>query len=97
MVHELKTWPIYFQAIVDRKKRFEIRFNDRDFKEGDTLILREYREKTRHYTGRKVLVNVLYVFKDSLLEAVRDNWVVMSISEPLGLSGVRNQDNLDQF
>ncbi len=95
MVHELKTWPVYFQAIVDRKKRFEIRFNDRNFKEGDTLILREFNPKQRHYTGRKVLVNVLYIFQEDHLELLASNLVVMSISDPLGLSGVRNQDNLE--
>lgn len=97
MVHVLKTWPVYFQAIVDRKKRFEIRFNDRDFKEGDTLILREYRPEQKHYTGRKVLVNVLYIFKEDHYELLARNLVIMSISDPLGLSGVRNQDNLDSF
>lgn len=40
--HELKIEPRYFQAILDRKKRFEIRReDDKTFAEGDVLVLRE--------------------------------------------------------
>ena len=39
-VHELKTWPEYFEAIRTGAKRFEIRRDDRGFAVGDELILR---------------------------------------------------------
>ena len=42
MTHHLKTKTEYFQAVIDGKKPFEIRFNDRDFKSGDRVILEEY-------------------------------------------------------
>lgn len=54
MKHELKTWPRYFQAIKDGIKNFEIRENDRDFKVGDTLVLKEYSPTINKFTGRKV-------------------------------------------
>ena len=40
--HHLKIMPEYFQAVVDGKKPFEVRYNDRDFKRRDSVILKEY-------------------------------------------------------
>lgn len=42
MIHHLKTKPEYFQAVIDGRKPFEIRNNDRNFKQGDKVILEEY-------------------------------------------------------
>ena len=39
--HDLKIAPEYFDAVDSGEKTFEIRLNDRDFKVGDTVVLRE--------------------------------------------------------
>lgn len=39
--HHLKTETEYFQAVERGKKKFEIRINDRDFKQYDIVILHE--------------------------------------------------------
>lgn len=49
-VHYLKTWPNFHQDVRKLKKRFDIRFNDRDFQVGDILILQEFDPKTCEYT-----------------------------------------------
>jgi len=41
MTHHLKTLPEYFQAVIDGRKPMEIRYNDRGFKPGDSVILEE--------------------------------------------------------
>lgn len=50
--HELKTWPKYFAAVRSGQKRFEIRRNDREFKVGDILVLREFDPEDDAYTGQ---------------------------------------------
>lgn len=42
MAGHLKTLPEYFQAVIDGKKPFELRYNDRNFKTGDLYILEEF-------------------------------------------------------
>lgn len=60
--HELKTWPVYFGAVADGTKRFEVRSTkDRAFAVGDVLVLREWDPHTEVYSGRSVWVVVTYV------------------------------------
>lgn len=59
--HELKTWPEFFQPILDARKTFEIRANDRDFRVGDELKLREWDPTTREYTGRDTTREIGYM------------------------------------
>lgn len=61
MVHELKSWPQYFAAVVSGVKRFEIRKTDRPFAVGDTLVLRDWNPDTGSYTGRSCAVRVTYL------------------------------------
>lgn len=46
MIHELKTWPIHYRAVVSGHKTFEVRRNDRGFQVGDVLRLQEYSPST---------------------------------------------------
>lgn len=60
-VHDLKTWPTYFDAIVNGGKTFELRKNDRGFAVGDHLRLKEWDPTTKEYTGRSLIVRVTYM------------------------------------
>jgi hypothetical protein len=59
--HELKTWCAPFNAVWHEHKRFEIRRNDRAFKVGDVLRLREWDHESERYTGRSVDTEVTYI------------------------------------
>ena len=56
-----KIWPGYFDAILNGKKKYELRLNDFDIEEGDTMLLEEWDPKTKKYTGRKTEKIVTYV------------------------------------
>ena len=78
MTHELKILPQYFQAVWDEKKRFKVRKNDRDFQVGDTLILREWDNKTKRYSGSALLVKVVYMLTDSI-DGIEYGYCVLGI------------------
>ena len=61
MTHELKTWPEPFEGVISGNKRHEIRKNDRGFKVGDNLLLREWNPESKKYTGRSTLASVTYI------------------------------------
>lgn len=78
--HDLKTWEVYFTAILDGRKRFEIRKNDRGFKKGDHLLLKEWNHITRSFTNRELTVKVDYIIKDAPSFGLADGYCIMSIS-----------------
>lgn len=58
--------PDYFELVQSGKKRFELRLNDFNIKEGDTLVLEEWDPKTKEYTGRKIEKEIDYVLSFNL-------------------------------
>jgi len=58
-----KSWPEYFEAVLSGKKKFDLRLDDFDIKEGDTLVLEEWDPVAKTYTGRKIEKKVTYVGK----------------------------------
>jgi len=64
MKHKLGILPEYFKAIKEGRKKFEVRFNDRDYKENDILILQELDPLGENLTGNEVFVKVIYILKD---------------------------------
>ena len=72
-IHELKILTEYFQDNIHNQKNFEIRENDRDFKVGDALMLKEWDGK--EYTGCHITMNIGYI--TDFMQ--KDNYVVMGI------------------
>lgn len=77
MIHELKTLPEYFNAVISGEKTFEVRKNDRPFTSGDLLAMNEYDAETNGYTGRSCLVYIDYILDNE--DYCKDGFVVMSI------------------
>jgi Domain of unknown function (DUF3850) len=88
MVHELKTHPEYFAAIYSGIKNFELRKNDREYKIGDELLLREFVPKGYYedgcnddmYTGRILHRRVDYILRGGKF-GLEEGYVVLAISK----------------
>jgi hypothetical protein len=59
--HALKTWPESFGAVAYGIKRHEVRVNDRGFRVGDFLLLREFWPDVERFTGSAIRVRVTYL------------------------------------
>ena len=60
-------------------KNFEIRYNDRDYKVGDILILKEWNRGK--YTGRECRREVIYVYHSDGTYGLSSDYVVMALKE----------------
>lgn len=87
-MHELKTWPPYFEAIEQGIKTFELRRDDRGFKVGDWLNLREWDPMTSTYTGRDHQVQILYMIDQHA--GLQPGYVVLGLdTERLLVAGLQ--------
>lgn len=80
-VHNLKIAPTYFRDVVSGKKKFEVRENDRGYNIGDYLCLREYDTKYHLYTGKELVVKIIYILDDFV--GLKENYVVLGLSSPI--------------
>lgn len=74
-IHLLKTETKYFERTVRGDKPFEVRFNDRSFKEGDFVILCEWLPDYRDFTGRRAEGIITYITAMGMAEG----WVVFAL------------------
>ncbi len=73
MHHDLKTWPEHFDNVVKKVKTFEIRKNDRNYKVGDTALLKRYDPDKKVYTGE-----TCQIFISHILYGKDNNWGIES-------------------
>lgn len=76
MTHELKILPLFFDAVARGEKTFELRKNDRGFRVGDRLVLKEWNGKD--YTGNEVTRVVNYILYD-WGHGLQDGWCIMNL------------------
>lgn len=74
--HELKILPEFFVAVLEGRKTFELRNNDRDYKVGDVLLLKEF--DGEKYTGNYTRKNVTYVLNGGQYGLDKD-YVILGI------------------
>ena len=79
MTHELKCWPNEFNAVLRGQKKFEFRKNDRDFRAGEYLLLREWEPTEDKYSGLELRVYITYILTEGF--GLPEGYCIMSIRE----------------
>lgn len=78
MIHHLKTWSEYYYSVGNGSKTFEVRKNDRNYKVGDILILKNWdNEKQRFFVG-EITVEVTYILQGGNF-GIQEGYCVMGI------------------
>lgn len=77
MIHELKTVNPHFIQVWAGKKKFEIRYDDRGFKTGHILILKEYFAVSNSFSGRQIKCLVSHVLRE--YDGLKEGYVILSI------------------
>jgi hypothetical protein len=76
--HDLKCWPPYWADIARAAKRVEIRKDDRGYRVGDRLTLREWDPSSGAYTGRTCERWVMHVLPGGQF-GLADGYVALSL------------------
>lgn len=63
--HDVKSWPDFYSPVLSGEKTFELRNDDRHYKVGDILNLREFDDRSGKYTGRSLKKRITYVLTTS--------------------------------
>lgn len=86
MLHTLKTDPEVFEQSINGLKNFEIRFDDRQFSVGDSLLLQETiysgeemkNGKPLEFTGRTIESEINYILHGGY--GLSDGWVILDVT-----------------
>lgn len=75
--HTIKCVQPYFDEVRSGNKVFEVRKNDRDYKEGDQVTLVLYNPELMQETDIKIHAEIGYVLTD--FEGLKDGWCAFSL------------------
>lgn len=76
-VHDVKLGTTFFDDVKTGRKTFELRKNDRGYKEGDTIVLHEYKDGTM--TGRTITKKIVYMLED--FTGLEDGYCILGLGE----------------
>lgn len=61
-----KAWKEMFQSVFDGRKNFDVRLDEDEWKEvqeNDILVLQEWDEEKKEYTGREIRKKISYLLR----------------------------------
>lgn len=74
-VHTIKLAKMYYEDVKSGKKSFELRKNDRGYKQGDILKMLEYAEGA--WTGRQIIAEVTYLLEN--YAGIEEGYCIMAL------------------
>ena len=74
--HELKIAPEDFRAVWEDRERSVLRYDDRGYRIGDVLLLREF--KDGEYTGSRLAVKVTHILRSGPGLGLQEGWCILS-------------------
>lgn len=97
ITHEVKCWKAPFAAVKSGAKPWELRFNDRDYRVGDTLRQREWDDVDCRYTGDETSHRIGWALYGPAF-GLPEDYVIMSLAalttqgEGVGSAGDASED-----
>lgn len=76
-VHDVKLGTTFFDDVKTGRKTFELRKNDRGYKEGDTIVLHEYKDGAT--TGRTITKKIVYMLEG--FTGLEDGYCILGLRE----------------
>lgn len=76
-VHDVKLGTTFFDDVKTGRKTFELRKNDRGYKEGDIIVMHEYKDGTT--TGRTIEKKIVYMLED--FTGLEDGYCILGLRE----------------
>lgn len=76
-VHDVKLGTTFFDDVKTGRKTFELRKNDRGYKEGDIIVMHEYKDGIT--TGRTIEKKIVYMLED--FTGLEDGYCILGLGE----------------
>ena len=77
-VHDVKLGTSFFEDVRVGRKNFELRKNDRNYKEGDLIVMHEYKDGAE--TGRSITKKIGYMLEN--FAGLKEGYCILGLSEP---------------
>lgn len=79
MIHRIKILPEYYTAVQVGKKNFEVRYNDRNYQIGDTVILQEW--EAGRLTGNQLKRKIEYMYLGEDMYGLEKGYCVLGMKQ----------------
>ncbi len=96
-VHKLKEVEPYYSDVASGKKQFEVR-RDQNFQIGDIVMICQYSENIRDYTGVDTQKKIVYILRDD--PGLQPGYVILGLedySHKVDTSAVRMKVHRESF